>query len=132
VDHSNKQLHLHTFVYYICCRPRQSTDPNDPRWFQLLRYEVFAKLYRRDTTCRHITRVSGLYVIQITDRDGVPLLRVSHFQEKNVDFALMPSFIPTFTTACDQASKLGLGRNKTIISMYSNYQVGVSTAVDKD
>lgn len=68
-------------------------------------------------------KVSGLYVIQITDRDGVPLLRVSHFQEKNVDFALMPSFIPTFTTACDQASKLGLGRNKTIISMYSNYQV---------
>lgn len=42
-----------------------------------------------------------------------------------MDFALMPSFIPTFTTACDQASKLGLGRNKTIISMYSNYQVGV-------
>ncbi|EDW04118.1 ragulator complex protein LAMTOR3 homolog [Drosophila grimshawi] len=68
-------------------------------------------------------KVSGLYVIQITDRDGVPLLRVSHNQEKNVDFALMPSFIPTFTTACDQASKLGLGRNKTIISMYSNYQV---------
>ncbi|KAL7738994.1 hypothetical protein ACLKA6_014988 [Drosophila palustris] len=68
-------------------------------------------------------KVSGLYVIQITDRDGVPLLRVSHSQDKNVDFALMPSFIPTFTTACDQASKLGLGRNKTIISMYSNYQV---------
>ncbi|TDG42236.1 hypothetical protein AWZ03_011345 [Drosophila navojoa] len=68
-------------------------------------------------------KVSGLYVIQITDRDGVPLLRVSNSQEKNVDFALMPSFIPTFTTACDQASKLGLGRNKAIISMYSNYQV---------
>ncbi|KAH8392157.1 hypothetical protein KR215_002123 [Drosophila sulfurigaster] len=68
-------------------------------------------------------KVSGLYVIQITDRDGVPLLRVSHSQEKNVDFALMPSLIPTFTTASDQASKLGLGRNKTIISMYSNYQV---------
>ncbi|XP_017857987.1 PREDICTED: ragulator complex protein LAMTOR3 homolog [Drosophila arizonae] len=70
-----------------------------------------------------LQKVSGLYVIQITDRDGVPLLRVSNTQEKNVDFALMPSFIPTFTTASDQASKLGLGRNKTIISMYSNYQV---------
>ncbi|XP_017837844.1 ragulator complex protein LAMTOR3 homolog [Drosophila busckii] len=67
-------------------------------------------------------KVSGLYVIQITDRDGVPLLRVCHNQ-KNVDFALMPSFIPTFTAACDQASKFGLGRNKTIISMYSQYQV---------
>ncbi|XP_037958689.1 ragulator complex protein LAMTOR3 homolog [Teleopsis dalmanni] len=68
-----------------------------------------------------LQKVNGLYVIQITDRDGVPLLRVSH--DQNVDFSLMPSFIPTFTTASDQAGKLGLGRNKTIISMYSNYQV---------
>ncbi|XP_054742767.1 ragulator complex protein LAMTOR3 homolog [Anastrepha obliqua] len=66
-------------------------------------------------------KVNGLYVIQVTDRDGVPLLRVS--QDKNVDFALMPSFIPTFATASEQAGKLGLGRNKVIISMYSNYQV---------
>ncbi|XP_055919156.1 ragulator complex protein LAMTOR3 homolog [Eupeodes corollae] len=68
-----------------------------------------------------LQKVNGLYLILITDRDGVPLLKVS--QERNVDFALMPSFIPTFTTASDQAGKLGLGRNKTIISMYSNFQV---------
>ena len=67
-----------------------------------------------------LLKVNGLYVIQVSDRDGVPLLRVS---QENIDFALMPSFIPTFTTASDQASKFGLGRNKTIISMYSNYQV---------
>ncbi|EDW78115.1 ragulator complex protein LAMTOR3 homolog [Drosophila tropicalis] len=67
-----------------------------------------------------VQKVSGLYVIQITDRDGVPILQAS---QENIDFALMPSIIPTFTTACDQASKLGLGRNKTIISMYSKYQV---------
>lgn len=48
-------------------------------------------------------------------------MRVS--QDKNVDFTLTPSFISTFTTASDQASKLGLNKNKTIISMYSNYQV---------
>ncbi|XP_055836756.1 ragulator complex protein LAMTOR3 homolog [Episyrphus balteatus] len=68
-----------------------------------------------------LQKVNGLYLILITDRDGVPLLKVS--EERNVDFALMPSFIPTFTTASDQAGKLGLGRNKTIISMYSNFQV---------
>ncbi|XP_061389827.1 late endosomal/lysosomal adaptor, MAPK and MTOR activator 3 [Musca autumnalis] len=68
-----------------------------------------------------LKKVHGLYIIQITDRDGAPVMRVS--QEKNVDFTLTPSFISTFTTASDQAGKLGLGRNKTIISMYSNYQV---------
>lgn len=67
------------------------------------------------------TRINGLYIIQITDRDGAPVMRVS--QDKNVDFTLTPPFISTFTTASDQASKLGLNRNKTIISMYSNYQV---------
>ncbi|KAM7350963.1 late endosomal/lysosomal adaptor, MAPK and MTOR activator 3 [Cochliomyia hominivorax] len=68
-----------------------------------------------------LKKINGLYIIQITDRDGAPVMRVS--QDKNVDFTLTPSFISTFTTASDQAGKLGLGRNKTIISMYSNYQV---------
>ncbi|TMW47828.1 hypothetical protein DOY81_007101 [Sarcophaga bullata] len=68
-----------------------------------------------------LKKINGLYIIQITDRDGAPVMRVS--QDKNVDFTLTPSFISTFTTASDQASKLGLNRNKTIISMYSNYQV---------
>lgn len=66
-------------------------------------------------------KVNGLRLILITDRDGVPLLKVC--KDENVDFNLMPSFIPTFTASHDQAGKLGLGRNKTIISMYSNYQV---------
>lgn len=43
--------------------------------------------------------------------------------DKNLDVALMPSFISTFTNATDQAGKLGLGKNKSIISMHSNYQV---------
>ncbi|XP_075152665.1 late endosomal/lysosomal adaptor, MAPK and MTOR activator 3 [Haematobia irritans] len=68
-----------------------------------------------------LKKINGLYIIQITDRDGAPVMRVS--QDKNVDFTLTSSFISTFTTASDQAGKLGLGRNKTIISMYSNYQV---------
>uniref|UniRef100_A0A1A9WM34 Roadblock/LAMTOR2 domain-containing protein n=1 Tax=Glossina brevipalpis TaxID=37001 RepID=A0A1A9WM34_9MUSC len=68
-----------------------------------------------------LNKINGLHLIIITDRDGAPLMQFSH--DKNVNFALTPSFIQTFTTASDQAGKLGLGRNKTIISMYSNYQV---------
>ena len=37
--------------------------------------------------------------------------------------ALRPSFLSTFAMAADQAGKLGVAKNKKIISMYSNYQV---------
>lgn len=66
-------------------------------------------------------RVNGLHCILITDREGVPLVRV--VTERAPQLALRPTFISTFGMATDQASKLGLGRNKTIISMYSSYQV---------
>lgn len=66
-------------------------------------------------------RVNGLHCILITDRDGVPLVTAS--TDKAPPQALKPNFISTFGMATDQASKLGLGRNKTIISMYSSYQV---------
>lgn len=66
-------------------------------------------------------RVNGLFSIIITDRDGVPLVRA--VTERAPELALRPNFISTFGMATDQASKLGLGRNKTIISMYSSYQV---------
>lgn len=57
----------------------------------------------------------------ITDRDGVPLVRV---KENVPDVGLKPIFLATFATATDQAGKLGLGKNQNIISVYSNYQVG--------
>lgn len=68
--------------------------------------------------------MNGLHCILITDRDGVPLVTAS--TDKAPPQALKPSFISTFGMATDQASKLGLGRNKTIISMYSSYQVSIS------
>lgn len=70
---------------------------------------------------RFSSRVNGLHCILITDRDGVPLVR--SVTERAPQLALRPNFISTFGMATDQASKLGLGRNKTIISMYSSYQV---------
>ncbi|XP_045451161.1 ragulator complex protein LAMTOR3 homolog isoform X2 [Melitaea cinxia] len=68
-----------------------------------------------------VKRVNGLHCILITDRDGVPVVR--SVTEKAPQLALRPNFISTFGMATDQASKLGLGKNKTIISMYSSYQV---------
>lgn len=59
----------------------------------------------------------------ITDRDGVPLVRV---KENVPDVGLKPIFLATFATATDQAGKLGLGKNHNIISVYSNYQVRMS------
>ena len=37
--------------------------------------------------------------------------------------ALRLKFLSTSGTTLDQASKLGLSTNRTIVSMYSNYQV---------
>ncbi|GAB0097911.1 Ragulator complex protein LAMTOR3 homolog [Sergentomyia squamirostris] len=71
------------------------------------------------TTLLH--KVSGLHCIAITDRDGVPLVSVTG--ERVSDLALKATFLSTFTNATDQASKLGLGKNKNIICMYSNYQI---------
>lgn len=63
----------------------------------------------------------GLQCIFITDRDGAPLIRVVN--EKTPEFAMKSSFLSTFTNATDQSSKLGIGRNQTIVCIYSNYQV---------
>jgi len=68
-----------------------------------------------------LTDVEGLHSILITDRDGVPVISVAN--EKAPELATRASFLSTFGMATDQGSKLGLGKNKTIICMYSNYQV---------
>ncbi|XP_055712718.1 ragulator complex protein LAMTOR3 homolog [Phlebotomus papatasi] len=65
-------------------------------------------------------KVSGLHCIAITDRDGV-LVTVTG--DRVPEPALKAPFLSTFTNATDQASKLGLGKNKNIICMYSNYQI---------
>ncbi|RZF43746.1 hypothetical protein LSTR_LSTR009169 [Laodelphax striatellus] len=66
-------------------------------------------------------KVEGLYCIAITDRDGVPMVKVTN--DKMPEMAVRPSFLSTFAMATDQGSKLGLGLNKSVICMYSSYQV---------
>nr|CAI5831779.1 unnamed protein product [Callosobruchus analis] len=68
-----------------------------------------------------LSKVNGLYCILITDRDGVPVMKVG--TDKTPEHATRPNFISTFGLAIDQGSKLGLGKTKTLISTYSQYQV---------
>nr|XP_039268843.1 ragulator complex protein LAMTOR3-A-like [Styela clava] len=70
---------------------------------------------------RQLSNVDGLYAIVVSDRDGVPVLKIAN--EKAPDYTLRPAFLGTFTLATDQASKLGYGRNKYIICSYSNYNI---------
>ncbi|XP_023225945.1 ragulator complex protein LAMTOR3-like [Centruroides sculpturatus] len=68
-----------------------------------------------------MSRIDGLHSIVITDRDGVPLLKVSDDEVPEV--ALKPSILSTVATVTDQGGKLGLGKNKWIMATYNNYQV---------
>lgn len=68
-----------------------------------------------------LSGIEGLHSILITDRDGVPVISVA--DDKAPELAMRASFLSTFGMATDQGSKLGLGKNKVIICMYSNYQV---------
>jgi len=43
--------------------------------------------------------------------------------DETPESAMRPGFLTTFAMSTDQGSKLGLGKNKTIICMYSSYQV---------
>ncbi|XP_052862598.1 ragulator complex protein LAMTOR3 homolog [Anopheles cruzii] len=68
-----------------------------------------------------LKRVTGLNCIIITDRDGVPLMRVG--DDKSLGMIMRPAFHTTFAMATEQSNKLGLGRNRNIISIYTGYQV---------
>ncbi|XP_072032279.1 ragulator complex protein LAMTOR3-like isoform X2 [Amphiura filiformis] len=65
--------------------------------------------------------VDGLEAIVVTDRDGVPVIKVA--TEAVPQLALKPHFLSTFAMAADQASKLGLSKNKSIVCTYNSYQV---------
>ncbi|CAG7716836.1 unnamed protein product [Allacma fusca] len=68
-----------------------------------------------------LSSTDGLYAIIITDRDGVPVLKVT--EDSVPELALRMNFLSTFANATEQASKLGMGKNNRVISIYQNYQV---------
>uniref|UniRef100_A0A8C6S949 Late endosomal/lysosomal adaptor, MAPK and MTOR activator 3 n=1 Tax=Neogobius melanostomus TaxID=47308 RepID=A0A8C6S949_9GOBI len=54
--------------------------------------------------------VEGLHAIVVTDRDGVPVIKVAN--DNAPVHALRPGFLSTFALATDQGSKLGLSKNR--------------------
>ena len=66
-------------------------------------------------------QVNGLHGIIVSDRDGVPIMKVC--DEDCPALAAQPAFLSMFGIATEQASKLGLSKNKSIICMYTNYQL---------
>uniref|UniRef100_A0A3P9KMH1 Ragulator complex protein LAMTOR3 n=1 Tax=Oryzias latipes TaxID=8090 RepID=A0A3P9KMH1_ORYLA len=70
---------------------------------------------------KQMQSVDGLHAIVVTDRDGVPVIKVAN--DSVPVHALRPGFLSTFALATDQGSKLGLSKNKSIICYYNTYQV---------
>ncbi|KAI9483178.1 MAG: Ragulator complex protein LAMTOR3 [Benjaminiella poitrasii] len=64
---------------------------------------------------------SGLLVASLTDRDGVIILKC--MSEKANESMVEPIIPTTFAIANNQASKLTLKRNKSIISVCNKYQI---------
>uniref|UniRef100_A0A674C698 Late endosomal/lysosomal adaptor, MAPK and MTOR activator 3 n=1 Tax=Salmo trutta TaxID=8032 RepID=A0A674C698_SALTR len=71
--------------------------------------------------CFIIGIVEGLHAIIVTDRDGVPVIKVA--KDNAPEYALRPGFLSTFALATDQGSKLRLSKNKSIICYYNTYQI---------
>uniref|UniRef100_A0A3P9J1K1 Late endosomal/lysosomal adaptor, MAPK and MTOR activator 3 n=1 Tax=Oryzias latipes TaxID=8090 RepID=A0A3P9J1K1_ORYLA len=69
---------------------------------------------------KQMQSVDGLHAIVVTDRDGVPVIKVAN--DSVPVHALRPGFLSTFALATDQGSKLGLSKNKSIICYYNTYQ----------
>ncbi|XP_061742780.1 ragulator complex protein LAMTOR3 isoform X2 [Nerophis ophidion] len=70
---------------------------------------------------KQLQSVEGIHAIVVTDRDGVPVIKVA--SDNAPGPAMKPGFLSTFALATDQGSKLGLSKNKSIICYYNSYQI---------
>ncbi|XP_028394228.1 ragulator complex protein LAMTOR3-A-like [Dendronephthya gigantea] len=68
-----------------------------------------------------LRRNSDFLAAVVTDKDGVPIVKAT--QDKVPNNVLRGSFLATFASATEQASKLGLSKNKTIVCSFSSFQV---------
>ncbi|XP_053214033.1 ragulator complex protein LAMTOR3-like [Panonychus citri] len=68
-----------------------------------------------------ISTTEGLQAILITDRDGIPIIKAT--TDKPPELSLKPNFLLSTAIACEQASKLGSGRCKTITCLYDSFQI---------
>lgn len=68
-----------------------------------------------------LNRIDGLYSVVISDKEGVPIIKVS--TEKAPELATRPQFLSIFGVVFDQSRKLNLGKSESVTCLYSNYQV---------
>ncbi|CAG8733301.1 17306_t:CDS:2 [Cetraspora pellucida] len=68
-----------------------------------------------------VLRIDGLKAITITDQDGVILIQ-SVLDDVSPGM-LEPAISTTFAAISEQASKLGLKKNKSIVSLHELYQI---------
>ncbi|CAI2174170.1 213_t:CDS:2 [Funneliformis geosporum] len=69
----------------------------------------------------YFEKIDGLKAVTVTDRDGVILIKsVSNDVSQRV---LEPALSTTFAVISDQASKLGLKKNKSIVSLFGIFQI---------
>ena len=70
----------------------------------------------------YLTPESGLVGVVLSDREGVPLVRVTG--EACPDAVTRTSFLSSFAgTSQEVGGKLGLGTNNTLVAVYGQYQV---------
>lgn len=64
-------------------------------------------------------RINGLKAIIISDRDGVPLFKLSK-DNKFPELGTKQNFLATFSVANEQSCKMMLGKNKSILLFYKS------------
>ncbi|VVC37438.1 Ragulator complex protein LAMTOR3 [Cinara cedri] len=70
-----------------------------------------------------LSKVEDLYSILISDHDGVVIIKAHATKTAEKNYNFKPSFLSGFNSASEQAVKLELGKNKTVICFYKNNQV---------
>lgn len=116
----------------VCCKSKllkRSPDCDEKSKYEILNRlclhpigACWSSCYRRLIKSLKIAkyfRINGLKAIIISDRDGVPLLKLSK-DNKFPELGSKQSFLATFQIANEQSSKMLLGRNKSIICMYKS------------
>lgn len=68
-------------------------------------------------------QIDSLHAIIITDRDGVPVLKVT--DNSLPSLATRPPFLSTLAMGAEQQGKLALGAARSLICLYDSYQVVV-------
>ncbi|KAL6044316.1 Ragulator complex protein lamtor3 [Balamuthia mandrillaris] len=67
-----------------------------------------------------LERIGGLEAILVTDTYGVPLISASRTEEREKTGSALAA---TFSVATEQAGKLKMGKNTTLLSFYSDLLV---------